>query len=907
MEMLDYTGKNLIFVVGCPRSGTTWLQRLLMSHPKIHSGQESNVFDMFVGHQLRMWKLLMSKKEGRPVGLPAYFKESDYKRILKSYLMDLLAPMIGSLPETDYFLEKTPGHALFLDEIKELLPDARFIYILRDVRDVVASLVAASRGWGKSWAPSSVEASAKTWVRYLETVNQFKSKVSADNFFEVRYEQLNSPLAEEVLAQIFQFLKLDYSVEQIKAAIDANRIDKSAKSGGTPIPVFGEFENRFGPVSKEPEGFFRKGKNGAWKEDLTESDLKIIYQIAGKYISDKTPVQTMKTPKTAVSEGDPTRQSYHKQHRDVKQLVAQFRSLHIPIEDKTIDVADFMRWMEDFRELTDRYQKMGNVCIEKCLEHYLAAALLGLKPGDNYIDVAGSASNFAEILRKRGINAYKLDIAYPKGIHGIQIGADAGNTQLADRSIQGMSLQCAFECFEGDADIRFIQEGQRILKPGGRVVITPLYVDSIYHNITSSLCDQSQIRFDDGALKVWRDDQYKAPFSRHYSPQAFRDRILKQINPDHTYKIIHYTNLDELRKVFPGQVIYCDLLFYLERTSQMAIQSVAPSSDRPRLSVVIPTRNRAASMDRVLNSLVSLQNPGWPYEIIMVDNGSTDTTRQVAESYQQTSLPQLRYVFEHNPGLHNGRHRGAFEARGQVLCYLDDDVKVDPLWLKSVVETFETTGAVLVGGKILPEYEQTPPDWVKEFVKSVGNYGYNIGQLTLIDLGEQIREIDPIYVWGANFSIRKDVLFECGGFRPDSMPKELLDLRGDGETGLSRAIKQKGYKAFYHPRAMVRHCISKDRLTVEYFCARMFSQGISDSFTEIRNAGKLPNPVVSAAWEAYQNGKIHHRQIVQNNPNLLSWITRKDYFSECQSKTPAPVIQSQQKIENKTVQMVAGD
>jgi hypothetical protein len=139
------------------------------------------------------------------------------------------------------------------------------------------------------------------------------------------------------------------------------------------------------------------------------------------------------------------------------------------------------------------------------------------------------------------------------------------------------------------------------------------------------------------------------------------------------------------------------------------------------------------------------------------------------------------------------------------------------------------------------------------------------------------------------------------------MPKELLDLRGDGETGLSRAIKQKGYKAFYHPRAMVRHCISKDRLTVEYFCARMFSQGISDSFTEIRNAGKLPNPVVSAAWEAYQNGKIHHRQIVQNNPNLLSWITRKDYFSECQSKTPAPVIQSQQKIENKTVQMVAGD
>ncbi len=326
----------------------------------------------------------------------------------------------------------------------------------------------------------------------------------------------------------------------------------------------------------------------------------------------------------------------------------------------------------------------------------------------------------------------------------------------------------------------------------------------------------------------------------------------------------------------------------------------------PEFSVIIPTRNRAASLEQTLYSLCSIQNPGHPYEIIVVDNGSTDATRQVTELFKQ-ALPQLKYVFEPNPGLHNGRHRGALEAKGQYLCYLDDDVKVDPLWLKSVAETFETTGAVLVGGKILPEYEQTPPDWVKEFVKPVGNYGYNIGQLTLIDLGEQIREIDPIYVWGANFSIRKDVLFECGGFCPDSMPKELLDLRGDGETGLSRAIKQKGYKAFYHPRAMVRHCISKDRLTVDYFCARMFNQGISDSFTEIRNAGKLPNPVVSAAWEAYQNGKIHHRRIVQNNPNLLSWITRKDYFSECQSKTPAPAIQSQQKIENKTVQMVAGD
>jgi glycosyltransferase involved in cell wall biosynthesis len=304
------------------------------------------------------------------------------------------------------------------------------------------------------------------------------------------------------------------------------------------------------------------------------------------------------------------------------------------------------------------------------------------------------------------------------------------------------------------------------------------------------------------------------------------------------------------------------------------------------ISVIIPTCNRAASIERTLHSLVVLQNPGCPFEIIVVDNGSTDTTRQTVELFRHR-LADLKYIYEPNTGLHNGRHRGAFEAKGQILCYLDDDVKVDPGWLCAIRETFETTDAVIVGGKILPEYEQTPPDWVKQFIQPVGDYGYSIGQLTLIDLGEQIREIDPIYVWGANFSIRKDTLFECGGFHPDSMPKELIYLRGDGETGLSLAIREKGYKAVYHPAALVRHCISKDRLTRQYFDTRMFNQGISDSFTEIRRSGKVNMLAPSAALDACQKGKLFHQQQVQSNPQLLSWVLRKDYYSDIKTQTPA--------------------
>lgn len=313
-------------------------------------------------------------------------------------------------------------------------------------------------------------------------------------------------------------------------------------------------------------------------------------------------------------------------------------------------------------------------------------------------------------------------------------------------------------------------------------------------------------------------------------------------------------------------------------------RSTAASGNIAEMSVVIPTYNRAASLEITLHSLTRIHNAGCPYEILVIDNGSTDSTRQIVEFFQRTLLPQLKYVFEPSPGLHNGRHHGAFEAKGSILCYLDDDVEVDPMWLRSVKDAFDTSGAVLVGGKILPKYEHTPPDWLKEFVRPIRGGGYHIGQLTLIDMGEELRQIDPIYVWGANFSIRKEVLFECGGFHPDSMPKELLYLRGDGETGLSIAIRERGLKAVYHPGAMVRHCISKDRLTKEYFHQRQFSQGISDSFTEIRKLGKLPQAVFPDNPNPLQQGKIYHRQQIQSHPQLLSWILRKEYYSELKAQ-----------------------
>ncbi|MEE9302945.1 MAG: glycosyltransferase, partial [Thiotrichaceae bacterium] len=332
-------------------------------------------------------------------------------------------------------------------------------------------------------------------------------------------------------------------------------------------------------------------------------------------------------------------------------------------------------------------------------------------------------------------------------------------------------------------------------------------------------------------------------------------------------------------------------LFGNEEQSLCKQATFQSEESKIKCSVIIPTYNRCGLLKKTIESLVHQDFPAGQYEIIVVDNGSTDSTRQVAESaisaYQGHNI---RYIFEPEPGLHCGRHRGAIESRGQILCYLDDDVVVDKLWLQGVIETFTNTDAVLVGGKILPKYETEPPEWINQFI-AVKPEGKSLGQLSLIDFGNELKQIDPCFVWGCNYSIRKDVLFECGGFHPDSMPFDLIRYRGNGEIALSASIKEKGYKAYYNPKACVYHYISKERLTVEYFCKRMFCQGISDSFAQIRKDGNIQNPITLKIRDAYNKGMAYHHEQVLSDPELLKWILKNEYFKSENSSIEAQLKQ----------------
>lgn len=345
------------------------------------------------------------------------------------------------------------------------------------------------------------------------------------------------------------------------------------------------------------------------------------------------------------------------------------------------------------------------------------------------------------------------------------------------------------------------------------------------------------------------------------------------------------------------------------------------------LSLIIPTRNRANYLVGALESISRQSYPQDLFEIVIVDNGSTDNTKAVCDACL-IKLPNLRYYYDTTPGLHIGRHFGMRHARSDILVYADDDIAAFPPWLEAIAESFEDTETVLVGGKTLPKFESEPPDWLLYMWRTNGNGSKILGYLSLLDLGEKQKEISPQYVFGCNFSIRKSVLLESGGFHPDAFPQNLIHFRGDGESYVSNYIQSKKLTTIYNPKASVYHWVPKTRMTVEYFCRRAYNQGISDSYTAFRKNHETSSilsknvialkvrcamnsildrvkeesvaEISSMIWKkvkandrsedphlyrirrkidlAYKAGFAFHQKMVKEDAKVREWVLRENYF-----------------------------
>jgi glycosyltransferase involved in cell wall biosynthesis len=324
------------------------------------------------------------------------------------------------------------------------------------------------------------------------------------------------------------------------------------------------------------------------------------------------------------------------------------------------------------------------------------------------------------------------------------------------------------------------------------------------------------------------------------------------------------------------------------------------------LSVIVPTRDRARCLERALHSILLQDIDPDAFELIVVDNGSTDDTRDVCLSFAPL-FRRFEYLEEHEPGLHAGRHAGWRRAQGDILVFADDDIRADPAWLGAILDGFARPHVGLVGGRIIPDFECEPPPWV-ESLWARTPWGKTIYQYSVLDFGDAITEISPAYVYGCNFSIRRALLEQLGGFHPDAMPKELLRFRGDGESAVSCGITRLGYVALYHPRALVHHFVSRARMTGEYIYRRAYAQGISDSYAAVRKdrgvrlsrrtlatlrrlAGyrrfALADPygIRRQHHRGYWDGYTYHQAEIRRDPDLLAWVLRPDYLDTVNGRT----------------------
>jgi glycosyltransferase involved in cell wall biosynthesis len=228
-----------------------------------------------------------------------------------------------------------------------------------------------------------------------------------------------------------------------------------------------------------------------------------------------------------------------------------------------------------------------------------------------------------------------------------------------------------------------------------------------------------------------------------------------------------------------------------------------------------------------MQALRSLQTQDLSdFEIIVVDNGGDSELERTVQVFNHTATIPVCYISEPELGLHNARHAGARMATSDLLIFTDDDATFDPQWLREYANAFEKyPEMVAAGGPVRPIWEKPPPDWLVLYLKETNKSGI----LSLIELYPEFRMNPTGFFFGVNMAIRRHVLFEVGGFNPESFGDLWL---GDGESGLNRKLWERKMLIGYIPEAVVYHHIPPERMTLYYLCQRMKNQGASDLYAE---------------------------------------------------------------------------
>ena len=255
---------------------------------------------------------------------------------------------------------------------------------------------------------------------------------------------------------------------------------------------------------------------------------------------------------------------------------------------------------------------------------------------------------------------------------------------------------------------------------------------------------------------------------------------------------------------------------------------MTPDTDLPFASVLVCTRNRSSLLTDACTAILELDYPSDRWELVIVDNHSTDDTLEVARSIERGAPDRVRLVEEHEIGLSAARNAAVRAARGEILAFIDDDAYPGPRWLRALVEALEQDGVLCAGGPVEPLIQGELPDWF------LGRY---LPYLSAWDRGPELaRLVYNEYPRGANIAFRREAFERFGDFGTYLGRKGKSLLSGE-EIELCLRVERAGFQILYVPDAGVRHVTPVDRLTPKWLARRFAAQGRSEAIINWRHAG----------------------------------------------------------------------
>lgn len=273
------------------------------------------------------------------------------------------------------------------------------------------------------------------------------------------------------------------------------------------------------------------------------------------------------------------------------------------------------------------------------------------------------------------------------------------------------------------------------------------------------------------------------------------------------------------------------------------------------VSIIICCYNAASRIQPTLQALQKQVDPGFPWELIVVDNASTDSTGEVAKRvWEQSPVTTLTVVEEKQPGLIHARHKGLAEARYDIVSFIDDDNWVEEKWVIKIGEVFSMDPQIAAaGGQSIPAFEKAAPAWFPRYQQH-----YAVGRQ--MDHSGYI-ENEKGFLWGAGLSFRKSIWerLRLTGYQNLTVGRQGKNMMAGEDTELCYAFRLMGYRLYYRDDLVLTHYMPDNRMQFSYLLKMTFGFGLAHA--RLNCYRSLLNPQFkihtwSYEWMAAQKNRV---------------------------------------------------